>query len=89
MALAVDVMHGIGPTNEMCRQLQPNKSEVSFIVLAIHIIFRSKRGFTRCKILTRHSTLVLNLGVSYKWQKKPGSLRCYNNFCLKQTLYCC
>ena len=40
-----------------------------------------------CKLLTRWSTLVLKVGVSYGWQSvymETGSLCCGNNFSLKQ-----
>ena len=31
----IRIMHGCGPSNEMCRQLQQKKTEVSNTVLAI------------------------------------------------------
>ena len=61
MAFANDVISRHNPSNEMCRQLWPEKTKVR---LFSHLN-SSKRCFTRPSLLTRHSSLVLKVGVPY------------------------
>ena len=42
MALAVDIMHGHGPSNEMHHQLQPRKTKVCKGILTVSI---ATKGF--------------------------------------------
>ena len=64
MALAVNVIDRRGPSNEMCRQLQPKKTKVR---LCYPVIYVAARRFSRPSLLTRQSALVLKVGVSYGW----------------------
>ena len=59
MALAIDVIDRRGPSNEMHRQLQPKKTNVTLY----YLFTSSKRCFTHPLLLTRRSALVLKVGV--------------------------
>ena len=65
MALAIDVMHGCGPSNKMRIQLQPKKTKVHKAILAVSMA--AKRHYTQCTLLTRWSALVLKVGMLYGW----------------------
>ena len=56
MALAIDVIDRRDPSNEMRRQLQPNKTNLS----------SSKRRSSHPSLQMRRSALVLKVGVSYE-----------------------
>ena len=58
-------MHGRGPSSKMRPQLQPKKTKVRLTSR----LYSSKRRYQRCTLLTRRSTLVLKVGVSYGGDK--------------------
>ena len=64
MALAVDVIDRRGPSNKMHRHLEPKKTMVMLYIR----VYNSNRCFTRPSLLTRGSTLVLNVGMSQGWK---------------------
>ena len=47
-------MHGGGPSNEMCPQLQPKKAKVR-LISSLH---SNKRCYKCCTLLTRWSTVL-------------------------------
>ena len=62
MALAIDVIDRRDPSNEMRRQLQPNKTKVSYI----SPLYSSKRRSGHPSLQMRRSALILKVGVSYE-----------------------
>ena len=60
MALAIDVINRHGPSNDTHRQLQPKKTTVRYVRLAIYII--GKNIFIRSSLRTIQSALVLKVG---------------------------
>ena len=64
MALAVNVIDRHGPSSEMGHQLRSKKIKVGCIIR----LYSNKRRFTRASLLTRWSSLVLKVGVSYGWK---------------------
>ena len=51
MTLAVDTIHGRGPSNKMHPQLQPKKTKV-------RLYYSNNRCYKRCTLLTRRSAVL-------------------------------
>ena len=64
MALVIYIIDRHDPSNEMRHQLQPKKTKVR--LRSISHLYSSKRHFTHPSLLTRQSTSILKVGVSYE-----------------------
>ena len=63
MALAIDVIDRRDPSNEMRRQLQPNKTKVR---LYFSPLYSSKRRSSHPSLQMRRSASILKVGVTYE-----------------------
>ena len=66
----------------MGRQLQPKKTKVR----RISRLYSCKIRFTHPSLLTRHSALVLKVGVSYWWRKMTKCVASYSQGRLGKTV---
>ena len=64
MAISINIKDERGPSNEMCRQLQPNKTKV-MTVLAVNI---AAKAFYALYITKKTEHFSFKMGFLYSWQ---------------------